>query len=159
MQKFSMHRIQLPRPFLLLGISCFCAVQIFLGCGPAMHDHAHGDAGGEVSQEVTSENGTYRVSYSTEPEMIPFNETFELHAMVERVDGVDLADDVDVQVDAGMPSHNHGMNTAPSTMAMGGGEFHTMGMLFHMEGRWEITVDITEGDSTERATFQVDVAQ
>lgn len=166
MQRIVPRQTDLCRSFLLWSSACFIALQLLSGCGPASHDHdhdghdhSHGDAGGDVTQETESENGTYRVSYSTEPESIPFNENFEVHTEIARADGMALSDGVEVSVDAGMPAHNHGMNTAPSTMAMGDGTFHTTGMLFHMEGRWEITVDVTENGAAERTTFQVDVTQ
>lgn len=160
MQKSCTPRTELARVIHLWCGICLCALQLLSGCGPASHDHDHdhSDAGDDVTLETTSENGTYRVSYRAEPETIPFNDTFELHTEIVRVDGTNLLEDVDVQVDAGMPSHNHGMNTAAITIATPDGTFHTTGMLFHMEGRWEITVDITENGTTDRAIFQVDVA-
>lgn len=62
-----------------------------------------------------------------------------------------------VVVDADMPAHGHGMNTKPETSAIDGGAFRTEGMLLHMGGDWIITVDVTSGGKTERATFPLTV--
>ena len=38
---------------------------------------------------------------------------------------------------------------------LGEGQFRAEGMLFHMEGRWELYFDITDGPMTERGQAEV----
>ena len=50
-----------------------------------------------------------------------------------------------VRVDATMPEHKHGMNYAPTMMAIGDGRYRVDGLLFHMPGNWEVAFDVRAG--------------
>lgn len=54
----------------------------------------------------------------------------------------------DLQVDAVMPAHQHGMNYTPVVTKLGDGTFDVQGMLFHMPGHWEVRFDIKFGDQS-----------
>lgn len=58
-------------------------------------------------------------------------------------------------VDAQMPDHVHGMNVAPTILMLEGGGVASEGMLFHMSGRWEVDVDIDDGETIERAQWDI----
>jgi len=60
-----------------------------------------------------------------------------------------------VLVDAQMPDHVHGMNVAPTILMLEGGGAASEGMLFHMSGRWEVDVDIDDGETIERAQWDI----
>jgi hypothetical protein len=60
-----------------------------------------------------------------------------------------------VLVDAQMPDHVHGMNVAPTVLMLEGGGVASEGMLFHMSGRWEVDVDIDDGETIERAQWDI----
>ncbi len=60
-----------------------------------------------------------------------------------------------VTVDAQMPEHGHGMNVAPLVTVERGGAVSADGMLFHMTGRWEVDVDIDDGNTVERAQWNI----
>lgn len=60
-----------------------------------------------------------------------------------------------VLVDAQMPDHVHGMNVAPTILMIEGGGVASEGMLFHMSGRWEVDVDIDDGETIERAQWDI----
>ena len=47
------------------------------------------------------------------------------------------------------------MNRVPRMIDQGGGGFRAEGMLFHMEGRWELYFDVSDGPLTERAQVEV----
>ena len=64
-----------------------------------------------------------------------------------------LLSDAELSIDASMPEHQHGMNTVPVAAPNGDGTFFVEGMLFHMTGYWEISAEVTHGDTTETATF------
>lgn len=54
-----------------------------------------------------------------------------------------------VEVDGGMPKHNHGLPTKPRvTEELGGGDYKLDGVRFHMSGYWEIVVSVTTDSGT-----------
>jgi hypothetical protein len=56
-----------------------------------------------------------------------------------------------IDVDGGMPKHNHGLPTIPRvTEELGGGDYKLDGMRFHMSGYWEIVVTITTDNGTSK---------
>jgi hypothetical protein len=59
-----------------------------------------------------------------------------------------------VAVDAQMPEHKHGMNYRPTIVSLGDGRYRVEGMVFHMPGRWEITIDVRAGEETERLSHE-----
>lgn len=48
-----------------------------------------------------------------------------------------------LRVDATMPEHRHGMNYRASLRPLGQGRWHADGLLWHMGGRWELTLDVS----------------
>ena len=105
-------------------------------------------------------DGRYRVSYEPEPDPIPLNEHFDLVLEVRRLapSGPDEASGiVNLQVNADMPGHHHGMMTRPAVQPLGGGSFAARGFLFHMPGHWEIYVDVLQGDRKSRAVLNTEV--
>lgn len=57
-----------------------------------------------------------------------------------------------VAVDAEMPEHKHAMNYHPSIVSKGDGRFRAEGLVFHMAGHWEISIDVRAGEEIERLT-------
>ena len=57
-----------------------------------------------------------------------------------------------VAVDAQMPEHKHAMNYQPSIVSKGDGRFRAEGLVFHMAGHWELSIDVRAGEETERLT-------
>ena len=101
--------------------------------------------------EVESALGAWRVAFRTEPAPIPLNEPFAVDAWVFPAGGDDPAEDVGLEVDAGMPQHRHGMNRQPTLERRDDGGFRAEGLLFHMPGEWTITFDVSADGITERA--------
>lgn len=61
-----------------------------------------------------------------------------------------------IVVDAGMPAHDHGLQTSPQvTRYLGDGDYLLEGMKFHMPGAWEVTVTVVAADETHVATIQL----
>ena len=55
----------------------------------------------------------------------------------------------DIEVDGGMPVHNHGLPTRPRvTEELGGGDYRLDGVRFHMSGYWEMVFSI-KSDASE----------
>lgn len=94
---------------------------------------------------------SFDVSFTPDPDPIPRNRLFSLMVAVKPRDAA-VAPSL-VLVDADMPAHRHGMPTAPVVHALGDGRFRVDGMLFHMPGAWEITIDLVVAASVERAVF------
>lgn len=105
-------------------------------------------------QRVASNGGAFVVEYSTRPAPIPLNAPFEVDVRVFGPDGA-LATDVDVVVDAWMPAHRHGMNRASRVERQPDGTFVARGMLLHMAGLWNLTIDVSRGGSTDRAQLDL----
>lgn len=47
-----------------------------------------------------------------------------------------------LRVDATMPEHRHGMNYRASIKPLGDGRWRVEGLLWHMSGRWELSLDL-----------------
>jgi Ca2+-binding EF-hand superfamily protein len=60
----------------------------------------------------------------------------------------------EVLVDAEMPTHGHGMGQTP-TISNTENQYTAEGMLFAMEGDWEIYVYITEESRVDQGTFSI----
>jgi len=113
-------------------------ISILVGCvtGPT---HIH-------PRPIQSNAGHWLVDYTPRAEKIPLNTLFEVRTRIYG-DGEIKS----LQVDAGMPSHGHGMMTKAVTVLQEDGSYLTTGMLLHMPGEWEIYFDIDNGKVVERA--------
>jgi len=86
---------------------------------------------------------------------LPKNRHFDLEVWVVR-DGVPVSD-AELVVRATMPEHGHGMNVEPRAFAQPDGSYRVRGLLFHMGGRWELTLDSLEPAHHHRARFELEV--
>jgi hypothetical protein len=102
------------------------------------------------AHELRSNNETYVVRFTPDPEPIPLNALFTLRVAVSRADGSGAAR-LDLSVDAAMPEHRHGMSTQPVVERLADGTFQVRGMLLHMPGRWELYFDVRDERGVERA--------
>ncbi len=55
-----------------------------------------------------------------------------------------------VRVDAQMPEHRHGMNYRTSLKHLGRGHWQAQGLLWHMSGRWELSLDVRHPGGQQR---------
>ncbi|TWT40340.1 hypothetical protein RAS1_40480 [Phycisphaerae bacterium RAS1] len=148
--------------FLRNTISVALLISLHPGCTQRAADAGgshRADADGY--RQITSNGGAYRVRYRPRPQPIPMNAPFALDVEIEpiskdagRAGGAERSD-VMLNVDADMPEHGHGMNTKPIITRTGPGRFTVGGLLFHMPGYWEVYLDITRDNRTERAQFDV----
>ncbi len=58
-------------------------------------------------------------------------------------------------VDATMPDHRHGMNYRPGISQAGQGQWRVEALLWHMSGRWELTLDTLLDGVPRRLTQSV----
>ena len=111
----------------------------------------------EEAREGLTEDGSYYVFWDSIPGEIPFNDNFQLSVMVH--DGADnsvMLTDVELEVDATMPAHGHGMETEPTVEKSEMGMFTVDGMLFHMAGDWELVLTPSGSAGVESARFAID---
>lgn len=109
-------------------------------------------------RETLSAAGSWRVRWRSAPSPIPVNAPFRLVVRVE--DALDRAPapaDVTLSVDAGMPSHGHGMLRVPRVVPGEAGRFVVEDLLFHMPGPWELYLDVARDGIAERAQFSLEV--
>lgn len=102
--------------------------------------------------------GTWRVRWRSEPSPVPVNEPFRILVEIDPA-GAGSGDQADVglALDAGMPSHGHGMVRVPRVVRTGPGRFSAEGVLLHMPGPWEVFFDVELNGITERAQFSVEI--
>ena len=114
----------------------------------------------------------YAITVESEPNPPVMGEFFALKATVTREDGTPV-ETAEVDLDARMPQHNHGMMTdpvmrpgacAPDPDAEGeelctfeGGVYWSDGFKFHMGGEWTILIDVKGPIGPDRTTFVYDM--
>jgi len=93
----------------------------------------------------------YMVAFRPEPMRIEIGEPFSLlfNVCTKNDKPAEL-----IAVDAQMPEHKHGMNYRPTIVSMGDGRYRVEGMVFHMPGRWEISIDVRAGEESERLSHE-----
>ena len=107
----------------------------------------------DLSQTQTSQDGLFEVTYTTTPNPLPLNDYFDMAVTLTEAEV--STDELVLGVDAKMPEHNHGMNVLPEFEMGGRGKLAVKGMLFHMPGHWEITVQVTRGETSDSVIFNV----
>lgn len=114
------------------------------------------EPGPAFSGEGFTGGGRWWVRWSTAEEGVPHLEPFRLRVEVrESPQGPPAGADIEVFADAAMPHHGHGMNLVPRTRRIGEGRYEIDGMLFHMDGRWELFIDVEDEGLLERAQWTV----
>ncbi len=100
-----------------------------------------------------SDSGRYRIDYRSQLDPIPINQIHAWTLHLSRADGQPV-DGAELTVTGGMPAHDHGLPTAPQvTRALGGGDYRLEGLRFHMNGYWELTVNIRVDGARDTATL------
>lgn len=110
------------------------------------------------SAALTSSAANYLLELQPPIAAMPDNEGFRFEVRVAEASTRQPAEDVTLAVDAAMPEHGHGMNRVPRVTRLGDGHFLVEGMYFHMTGRWELYLDVTQGAWTERTQCRVELA-
>ncbi len=102
-----------------------------------------------------TEDGHFRVQYTSALDPIPINRMHEWTVRVETADG-DPVEDAEIIVDGGMPAHDHGLPTQPRvTEYLGDGDYRVRGLRFHMRGAWQVRFEIRDGELRDRVTFDL----
>ena len=89
------------------------------------------------------------VTYSTPDGPVEINRMHSWVLHVANAEGEPVTG-AQIEVDGGMPAHNHGLPTRPRiTREIGDGDYQLDGVRFHMGGYWEIVVSVTTDAGTE----------
>jgi len=64
-----------------------------------------------------------------------------------------------IRIDARMPAHGHGMNYTPTEKKLGPGRARFEGLVFHMPGHWEISLDVFSDGARKRLLVPLDVTR
>ena len=128
---------------LVASVGCLAAAAVALAQAP--------------NASLVSRSGNYIVEYHTSPSPIPTNRMFEMTVSVRERLKKSLARNVTLEVDAGMPDHNHGMNTMPVVERLPSRKFRVRGMLFHMRGEWKLVFSVKRGIMVDKAEQILDI--
>ena len=89
-----------------------------------------------------SQRGLFVMTYRTDLQPLQINVLHSWVLHLEDADGNAVTGAL-VEVDGGMPAHDHGLPTRPRvTEELGGGDYRLDGLRFHMRGDWVITLTI-----------------
>jgi hypothetical protein len=104
-----------------------------------------------------SEHGLYRVSYTSEENPVPLNRIHSWILHLETAEGAPV-DDALLTLNGGMPAHNHGLATAPVVSgSIGNGDYRVEGLRFHMQGAWEMRLEIRVGETTDNVVIPLSI--
>ena len=103
-----------------------------------------------------SEKGRYKVSFDSVAGPIVINAIHEWRLTVITTDGRPV-DGLTIDIEGGMPTHNHGLPTAPRvTESLGEGQYRVEGFKFQMPGHWTTTFNLTNDENfSDSVTFNL----
>lgn len=101
--------------------------------------------------EWLSERGIFTVSFESSLDPIVIN---QMHSWVLQITSEgDPVLDAELVVIGGMPAHDHGLATTPRvTEELSEGKYRLDGIRFHMQGDWEILIEIKADGTTDFVT-------
>ena len=110
----------------------------------------------DTATRQLSESGRYEVSFDSVAGPIEINSIHEWRLTVMSAEGMPV-DGLTIDVEGGMPDHNHGLPTAPRvTESLGEGQYRVEGFKFQMPGHWTVTFNITDDvDEGDSVTFNL----
>ena len=124
----------------------------WVGCSEEAGNAVDGATPDATWTDLETADQNWQVRWRPIPSEIPALEPFSVEVMVNDAGGRPAGDGVSVVVDATMPHHGHGMNVIPR-VTRDGDRWLAEGLLLHMPGRWEFTIDVVRADEVERAQW------
>ncbi len=112
---------------------------------------------GVEAEEFSSRNGSFVVSATSELDPLTIN---RIHAWTIEVrdNSGQTVDEATIEIDGGMPEHNHGLPTRPRVVENSGdGRYLIAGMRFHMRGYWELRLVIDDGRQRDEVTIPLNI--
>ena len=136
--------------------SCLLVAMVFSGCSGEANQSASAPRDTQATswRSGTTVDASWSIKWRALEDPIPVGEPFAVEVIVEG--DSERLENAEILVDAEMPHHGHGMNFIP--VITGTPELWVaQGLLFHMPGRWELSVDVMEGGRMERVQWTVEV--
>ncbi len=109
----------------------------------------------EMAGGTRLESARFVVEFRSEPQTISVGKHFTVEVAVCSKPGMPVPENLDV--DARMPEHRHGMNYKARVTPGSAGHYRASGLLFHMPGHWEFVFDVRSGDKTDRLTRSIEI--
>ncbi len=135
----------------------FAALLLLLAAvGTACGDSADADSNNEHTNDaLASETGVFEAHVTATPDPPATGEnTLDVHLM--DADGNALPG-ATLEVEPWMPGHGHGSPETPSVEEGSDGMYTVSNVVYSMPGHWEVRIDITHGDTTDRIVAEYDV--
>ena len=137
----------------LLGILMLAACAAPGPAAPATTSQSAAPA--ENPNSSLTDNGLYRISFTSALDPIAINQLHSWTLHVETADGQPV-DDAQIRVDGGMPAHSHGLPTQPQvTQNLGNGDYLLEGVRFQMPGAWVMRFDVAADGQSDGVTFEL----
>ena len=107
-----------------------------------------GEGVADTPTEWQSSRGVYTVTVTSSLEPIEIN---RIHSWIVHItSNGEPVSNAELAVEGGMPTHDHGLPTRPRVTAeLGDGSYRLDGMRFHMQGDWEISMEIEADGKTD----------
>lgn len=113
------------------------------------------EAPAEAPNSSLTDNGLYRISFTSALDPIGINQLHSWTVHVETADGRPV-EDAQITVDGGMPAHGHGLPTQPQvTQNLGNGDYLLEGVRFQMPGAWVMRFDVSADGQSDGVTFEL----
>lgn len=112
--------------------------------------------GDTLADEWLSERQIFEVRFESSLDPIEIN---RMHSWILTVtsDGVPVSG-AELVISGGMPAHDHGLPTRPRvTRELGDGRYQLDGMRFHMNGYWELSIEIDANGRHDTVVIALDL--
>lgn len=109
----------------------------------------------DYSTTLPSEQGLYKIGYSSDLGAVPVNQMQSWTLHVETAGGQPV-ENATITVDGDMPQHGHGLPTRPQvTRYVGNGDYKVEGLKFHMPGWWVMDFVVTVNGQSDQVRFNL----
>ena len=110
----------------------------------------------EESNRVDSEKGGFTLVYQSELQPLEINQIHSWQLTLLDKSGNPVSGAL-LEVEGGMPAHNHGLATEPVIEEVGSGIYRMSGMRFHMMGYWELEFTVTYNGESDSMMLPLDL--
>ncbi len=108
----------------------------------------------DYSPSVLSINEYFTATYKSKIEPIPLNKIHQWIVHINNQEGIPVENAI-IQIEGGMPAHNHGLPTQPRATEIGNGDYLIEGIKFSMTGSWEIWLHIQQDTVIDKIKFNL----
>lgn len=109
----------------------------------------------DTSTQKESMNGSFLVTYTSDPMPVPVNRFVQWTLGIRGKDGGPVSG-AKVMILGDMPEHGHGFPTEPEVVeGEEAGLYRVEGLKFSMPGWWVVTFHITAGDTSDQVSFNL----